>query len=302
MRYPKDLQWWPIEILRALGDLADEMPGIENGNDVYDLLVESKMKRIKDSSSAEIQLSDISYVRDRRYNKGKHKMPDTHADDEEAGSNGLATDGDEVVDPVDDTDDADDAIKPGKTSAATASLNTTDAIANQQDDDPAALPAAILPTDSQKDKYRKWNLWINHYWQVQDCRDLIPVNMLQRHNKIPIRSRELKSYGTNGNGEVLQLLYELAKITRMQRKDDAWKIIKGHCADRPMRKDGYKALSISDVKFALDYFRDLAQDEGEPSDSAHGVASAGASNDTDTQGQEEIEEEASLAGDENQEM
>jgi len=38
MRYPKDLQWWPIEILRALGNLADQMPGIDNCNNVYDLL------------------------------------------------------------------------------------------------------------------------------------------------------------------------------------------------------------------------------------------------------------------------
>lgn len=66
MRYPKDLQWWPIEILRALGDLADELPGIDNWNNVYDLLVEGNKKRMKDNSntlSAEIQLSDI-YVRD----------------------------------------------------------------------------------------------------------------------------------------------------------------------------------------------------------------------------------------------
>jgi len=84
MRYPKDLQWWPIEILRALGDLADEMPGFDNWNKVYDLLVESKMKRMKDSSNtslAEIQLSDISYVREQRYNKGKQNKVATPADD-----------------------------------------------------------------------------------------------------------------------------------------------------------------------------------------------------------------------------
>ncbi|KAI4669622.1 uncharacterized protein J4E88_009904 [Alternaria novae-zelandiae] len=322
MRYPKDLQWWPIEILRALGDVADEMPGIENCNKVYDLLVEGKMKRKKDSSNtlpAKIQLSDISYVQEQRYNEGKQKMVDTTGDDDgmftsdtlfeavkeltcaEPDSTKLTTDDDEVVDSPYDTDDADDAIKPGKTSRATATLDTTVATINQQDDDSDALPANILPTDSQEDKYRKWNLWINHYWQVQDCRDLIPNNMLERYNKIPNRNRELKRYGTNRNGEVLELLYELAKITRMQRKDDAWKIIKGHCADRPMRKDGHKALSISDVKFALDYFRDLLQDERESSAAADGVDSAAASNHTEYQGQEEIEEEASLAGDENQE-
>ena len=326
MRYPKDLQWWPIEILRALGDLADEMPGIENCNKVYDLLVVGKMKRKKDSSNtllAEIQLGDISYVRERvRAEEGrvKQKMVDTTADNDGmfglctfvilpgeliyagADSSGLTTDDDEVVDPADDTDDVDAATKPAETSETPATVDTTVASINQHNNDSGALPAAILPTDSQKDKYRKWNLWINHYWQVQDCRDLIPVNMLQRHNKIPTRKRGLQSYGNNRNGEVLELLYELAKITRMQRKDDAWKIIKGHCADRPVRKDGdYKTLSAGDVKFALDYFRDVAQDEGELSASANGVAPAAASNDTEPQDQGELEEEAPLAEDKNEE-
>ncbi|KAI4638651.1 hypothetical protein J4E93_009952 [Alternaria ventricosa] len=86
MRYPKDLQWWPIEILRALGDLADEMPGIENCNKVYDLLVEGKMKRLKDKSntlSAKIQLSDIGFVRERvraGEEKGKQKIVNTTTD------------------------------------------------------------------------------------------------------------------------------------------------------------------------------------------------------------------------------
>ena len=220
----------------------------------------------------------------------------------EADSTGLTTDDDEVVDSPYDTDDVDAATRPARTSQTAATLSTTDATTNQQDDDSDALPAAILPTDSQDDKIKKWNLWINHYWQERDCRRLIPEEMLQRHNnKKTIRSRELKSYGKKRNGEVNELLYELAKITRMQRKDDAWKIIKGHCADRPMRKDGHKALSISDVKFALDYFRGVAQDEGEEPAAAGGVVSAAMSDDSETQGQEEIEEHASSAGDKNQE-
>ena len=224
MRYLKDLQWWPIEILRTLGDLADEMPGIENWNIVYDLLVEGNKKRMDDefnTLSSAIQLSDISYVREQRYNKGKLKMVDTAADDDgmfishmlfevakglicaEAESAELTSDDEEVVDLPNDTDDVDDTIKPGETSGIAATVDTTVASINQHNNDSGALPAAILPTDSQKDKYIKWNLWINHYWQVQDCRDLIPVNMLQRHDKIPTRKRELKSYGTNRNGEVL---------------------------------------------------------------------------------------------------
>ncbi|KAI4940258.1 hypothetical protein J4E86_011063 [Alternaria arbusti] len=92
MRYIKDLQWWPIEILRALGNLADEMPGIDDWNNVYDLLVEGKMKRMKDSSntsSAEIHLSDIEFVRERvraGEGKGKQNMVDTTMDDDEADS------------------------------------------------------------------------------------------------------------------------------------------------------------------------------------------------------------------------
>ncbi|KAI4640581.1 uncharacterized protein J4E78_010604 [Alternaria triticimaculans] len=125
MRYPKDLQWWPIEILRALGDLADEMPGIDNGNNVYDLLVVGKMKRIKNNSSAEIQLSDIEFVRGRvraGEEKGKQNMVDATMDDD--------------VHPADDIDEFDAAIEPGVTSGATLLPNATN-----------ALPPAILPSE-----------------------------------------------------------------------------------------------------------------------------------------------------------
>jgi len=160
MRYLKDLQWWPIEILRALGNLADEMPGIDDWNNVYDLLVEGKMKRMKDSSntsSAEIHLSDIEFVRERvraGEGKGKQNMIDTTMDDDgmfishtsfevakeltcaEADSTRHTFDDDEVVHPADDTDDVDAAIEPGVTSGATLLLNATN-----------ALPPAILPSE-----------------------------------------------------------------------------------------------------------------------------------------------------------
>jgi len=158
MRYPKDLQWWPIEILRALGDLADEMPGFDNWNTVYDLLVEGKMKRMKDSSSAEIQLSDIEFVRERvraGEGKGKQNMVDTTMDDDgmfishtvfevakeltcaEADSTRHTFDDDKVVHPADDTDDVDAANKPGVSSGATLLPNATN-----------ALPPAILPSEN----------------------------------------------------------------------------------------------------------------------------------------------------------
>ncbi|KAI4911356.1 hypothetical protein J4E85_011265 [Alternaria conjuncta] len=285
MRYPKDLEWWPIEILRALGELADEMPGIDNWNSVYDLLVEGNKERLEDSLntlSAEIQLSDISYVREQRYNKGKQKMIDTTTDDDEADIAELTSDDDDVVDLADDTDDVDDTIKSGETSGIAATLDTTVATINQQDDDPDALPADILPTDSQDVKIKKWNLWINHYWQERDCRVLIPEEMLQRHNnKKTIRSRELKSYGKKRNGEVNELLYELAKITRMQRKDAAWAKIKENWTNRKAGTNGHKALSAGDVKSALDYFRNLPQGEGEESAASGGLASAVTSSDSE---------------------
>jgi hypothetical protein len=64
---------------------------------------------------------------------------------------------------------------------------------------------------------------IEYYWEVEDCRDLIPEKMLQRDSdKYLLRNRDMKMYGPRGNGEALDLLYELAKITGTQLRGAAW--------------------------------------------------------------------------------
>jgi len=107
---------------------------------------------------------------------------------------GLTTDDHAVADSFDNTDDVDAATKPVETSGTAATLNATGATINQEDDDSDALPAAIIPTDSQDVKIKKWNLWINHYWQVQDCRDLIPENLSRQRLLVPSHSHCLASH------------------------------------------------------------------------------------------------------------
>lgn len=163
IRYPKGLEWWPVRILRALSELADEMPGIDNWNNVYDLLVEGNKKRMKDENndlSAEIQLSDISYVREQKENKGKQRMVDANNDvmfvshklfevakkliDAEVNTTGLVTDGFAVAHPPDDTEDVGAAIEPDESSGATVIPTATN-----------ALPPVILPSDDQTTKWAK---------------------------------------------------------------------------------------------------------------------------------------------------
>ncbi|KAH6865386.1 hypothetical protein BKA58DRAFT_442173 [Alternaria rosae] len=263
MRYPKGLEWWPVEILCTLSDLADETLGIDNWNNVYDLLVEGNKKRMKYENNtllAEIQLSDISYVRERVRAEeeegrrgGKKRREEEEGrrggkkrrEEEEGRRGGKAEDGRyhggkrrcALFDPPDDTDDANATTKPDESAGATVTTNASDGPTNQQaDDSEESIPAAILPTNSQEAKIKKWNFWINHHWQVQDYRDLILKEMLQRSNdKEPIRNRELKSYGTKQNGEVLELLNERAKITGIQRKNSAWAKIVENWGDRAPR-------------------------------------------------------------------
>jgi hypothetical protein len=100
-----------------------------------------------------------------------------------------------LADPPDDTDDADAADDPEEGSGAARSTKTTRASIDQQQDDTIAPPLSILPTDSQDAKIEKWNLWINHYWEISDCRQLIPENLLQRGKKgMTVRNRSMKLY------------------------------------------------------------------------------------------------------------
>jgi hypothetical protein len=94
MRHNDNISTWPLPVLRAISKLANDMPGDDEWNNVYDLLVEGHKKRIKDKSNslpAQLQLSDITYVRQKagldepagtEEGKGKDKMIDKN---EEAG-------------------------------------------------------------------------------------------------------------------------------------------------------------------------------------------------------------------------
>jgi hypothetical protein len=84
MRYDSSISTWPLPVLRGISALASDMPGDDAWNEVYDLLEEGQKKRMKDKSNnlpAQIQLSDLEYVR-RHYGgdepiereKGKGKL------------------------------------------------------------------------------------------------------------------------------------------------------------------------------------------------------------------------------------
>ncbi|KAI4950314.1 hypothetical protein J4E91_004971 [Alternaria rosae] len=162
MRYPKGLEWWPVEILCTLSDLADETLGIDNWNNVYDLLVEGNKKRMTYENNtllAEIQLSDISYVRERvraEEEEGKQKMVDTMAENDDTDFTELVWKSCALFDPPDDTDDASATTKPDESAGATVTTNASDGPTNQQaDDSEESIPAAILPINSQEAKIRK---------------------------------------------------------------------------------------------------------------------------------------------------
>jgi hypothetical protein len=85
MRYDKRLQFWPIDILRELNDLANRMPGNDGWKEFYDLVEEGHKKRMKDKTNTLpvlLQVVDLEYVRAKiqaREDKEKQKMIDTDA-------------------------------------------------------------------------------------------------------------------------------------------------------------------------------------------------------------------------------
>jgi hypothetical protein len=88
MRYDKHMSTWPLPILRATKDLANEMPGDDGWIRFFDLLEEGHKRRMKDKSNdlpVQLQLVDLAYVRERailtepaeqREGKRKQKMVD----------------------------------------------------------------------------------------------------------------------------------------------------------------------------------------------------------------------------------
>jgi hypothetical protein len=66
MRYKGHISAWPLSILRAISELASDMPGEDAWNKMYDLLEEGQIKRTQDKPNTvlkQLQLSDLAYVR-----------------------------------------------------------------------------------------------------------------------------------------------------------------------------------------------------------------------------------------------
>lgn len=102
-------------------------------------------------------------------------------------------------------------------------------------------------------------------------------------------------YGSKRKGEALELLYELAMMTGVSRRDEAWAKIKENFKSRKATTGEHKALTTGDVKFALGYFRNLPQDKGEPSDTVSGETSSTALTDSEIEGLEKLERVVPLA-------
>jgi hypothetical protein len=88
MRYDKHMSTWPLPILRAINDFANEMPGDDGWIRFFDLLEEGHKRRMNDKSNnltKQLQPVDLAYVREYanltepaepRGGKGKQKMVD----------------------------------------------------------------------------------------------------------------------------------------------------------------------------------------------------------------------------------
>jgi len=112
----------------------------------------------------------------------------------------------------------------------------------------------------------KWNRWIEYYWNVTDTRTLVPEHMRPRGKLGEPLNRALQNYGSNNRtrGRVLELLYELARITKEERKDLAWAEIEKKWKSRRAGSEDGKALSDGDVMAALNHFRRLPEQQDDP--------------------------------------
>ena len=124
---------------------------------------------------------------------------------------------------------------------------------------PQPCPQRILPEDEDDPEtlMKKQELWIKYYWNVTDIKALVPPNMRQLDKFGKPTNRALHSCSDQKN--LTKLLYKLARITK-GRKDAAWAQIEEAWKARPVGRGGGKAFAESDVKAALDYFRDLREE------------------------------------------
>ncbi|KAL1801148.1 hypothetical protein ACET3X_001490 [Alternaria dauci] len=259
MRYNGSISTWPLPILRGISALASDTPGDDAWNQVYDLLEEGQKKRMDDESNilpAQIQLSDLEYARkhyvqekpiDLESGEGERRF--VRKDEYENDTGFAAGENDDLA--------SQSGNAPGSVSNTKANKDNpqnpqSDITTLEHEDGSDSFPPRILPNDTDAIRFQKYNLWIQHYWNVNDCKDLISEDMFPRDSKQnPMRGSKLENHGGMRKGELLELLYELARITGPSRRDAAWAKIREKWNARPPGKNGNKTLSIGDVSHGI---------------------------------------------------
>jgi len=146
-------------------------------------------------------------------------------------------------------------------------------------------PHSISPGEHLETLIKKWNLWIEYYWNVPDARDIVPVRM-RKTNSLgqPIRL-QLQNYSKQ-RGDILRSLYQLARITQ-GRKDSAWAEIEKSFESRSGDNGKGTVIGNRDVRAALDHFRLLREDEEDPFTDTSGRLPFSASNFDEVGGEED---------------
>ncbi|KAI4606871.1 hypothetical protein J4E80_009950 [Alternaria sp. BMP 0032] len=243
MRYPGLIGTWPLPILRAITYLARRMPG-EEGRDRFVNLLNTGylMRKATAEQSAtfepQLQLSDLEHVQESvELEPASERVVDADQSSNRGGK-------------------SDAVSKSGKPSKNPAIQQRIDRAASVQNDvtHPQERPERILPEDEDEPETLKLklDLWIQYYWNVTDIKALVPRNMRQLDKFGKPTNRALHS--SSDQKDLLKVLYQLARITK-GRKDAAWAQI-----EEAWKARGGKAFAESDVKVALDYFRDLREE------------------------------------------
>lgn len=114
----------------------------------------------------------------------------------------------------------------------------------------------ISSSDTPETKYTKQKRSIESDWNVQDSRDVIPFDLIERTGK---ERKELEKYGKKNKGEILGTLYQLAGMTKRNR-EGAWAKIKQFYDARKIPAGQKKWLALGDVAQALRYFEERQEE------------------------------------------
>jgi hypothetical protein len=85
----------------------------------------------------------------------------------------------------------------------------------------------------------------------------------------------------------------LARITGSLQRDEAWAKIREKWNGRSTGKNGNKAMTVGDVKFAIEFFRSQGASIREPSAAAEGAIANAAPQSDETHSRDKLEGEAS---------